>query len=769
MSPEGASAPLPAPGEASAWRRARGIVFTLVTIALCEALAGTSLRITNPGLLLALPIVLSAFDGGMRPGLASAALTFAYSLHFFREPGAFRFSRDDMARLAVQLIALPMIVAMVATLRRRSVAGAEEAARRSEETYRVLVENSDDPICLLDAMGRLEFASPAFERILGRRPRDLTGSDAFALVHPDDLERSRRALAEVLATGGSFALAGVRVAHGDGGWRRIDCRGTALRRADGTPRGAVVTGRDVTEQRRAEEVVRESEARLRAVLEHLPVGVAIADAEGRLVQGNPALRAIWGRRDLPPSLSPSTGTRGRDPATGAEIAEDDWPLVRAARRGETTTSRAIDVEAFDGVRRTLVLSAVPLRDAAGRVIGAVSVHVDVTERRALEERLLQSQKMEAVGRLAGGVAHDFNNLLTVIGGYAAMLLSGPCASGPAREGVATILQSSQKAAALTQQLLAFSRKQVLEPRVLDLGRFVAEVEPMLRRLVGEDVQVAVVEGPGTRRVQADPGRLTQVLLNLAANARDAMPAGGRLRIETRDEDLGDDYPRCVPEARAGPHVLLSVADTGGGMDEETRSHLFEPFFTTKAWGRGTGLGLPTVYGIVRQSGGHVEVDSRPGQGTEFRIYLPRVSAAPAPSAPAAAAGAIPSARGGETVLLAEDEEDVRDLARRMLEAKGYAVLEAADGERALAVARAHAQPIHLLLTDVVMPVMGGRDLAAALLGDRPGIRVLFMSGYTDDAVVRHGVVDLEAGFLQKPFGSADLLRKVRETLDSGIV
>ena len=393
---------------------------------------------------------------------------------------------------------------------------------------------------------------------------------------------------------------------------------------------------------------------------------------------------------------------------------------------------------------------------------------DVTAQRTLEEQLRQSQKMEAVGQLAGGIAHDFNNLLTAILGSTQLLLQATPPDDPRHEDAVEIKNAGVRAAELTRQLLAFSRRQVLAPKVLGLNAVVAHMQKMLRRLLGEDIELSVTLAPEAGSVNADPGQLEQVLLNLAVNARDAMPTGGRLNIETirvtPASELAERRHRLPP----GDYACLAVTDTGNGMDEATQAHLFEPFFTTKEVGRGTGLGLATVYGIVKQSGGYIWVYSEVGHGTTVKVYLPRVPAdevAPSLSAPAPAAEPSEARGGPETVLLVEDAAPVRSLARRSLEARGYTVLDAADGATALDLAARHRGGIDVLVTDVVMPGMSGRELAERLAPERPRMKVLYTSGYTDDAMVRQGVLTAGVAFLQKPFVPETLARKVREVLD----
>ena len=371
--------------------------------------------------------------------------------------------------------------------------------------------------------------------------------------------------------------------------------------------------------------------------------------------------------------------------------------------------------------------------------------------------------MEGIGRLAGGIAHDFNNLLTIINGFSGLLLTEAPEHDPARPMLEDIHKAGERAAALTGQLLAFSRKQILQPRVLDLNALVADMHKMLARVIGEDVSLIAAPAPGLARIRADAGQVEQVLMNLAVNARDAMPGGGRLTVETANVSLDEVSTQGFPGVRPGPYVLLAVSDTGTGMDAETQGHLFEPFFTTKGPGKGTGLGLATVYGIVKQSGGHVKVYSEPGRGTTFKVYFPAIEAVEG-RGDAEPAAAEP-ARGKEVVLLVEDEEGVRRLTQSLLERLGYRVLAAPGGAEALEAAAGHRGEIDVLVTDVVMPQMSGPQVAEALEPLHPGIKVLYLSGYADDAVVRHGVLGAGKAFLQKPFTAAALAEKVRQVLD----
>ena len=434
------------------------------------------------------------------------------------------------------------------------------------------------------------------------------------------------------------------------------------------------------------------------------------------------------------------------------------------------TAAAEGIASGDYTRRV----AAPVPDEIGRLADAFNTMTDrvvrdlaareaaESERRHLEDDLRQSQKLEAVGKLAGGVAHDFNNLLTAILGYSSLLLDDLPAGLPIRRDIEQIQHAGKSAAALTQQLLAFSRRQILQPRILDLNDVVRGIEPLLKRLIGEDVDLNVRLSPSLAHVSADPGQIEQIIVNLAVNARDAMPGGGQLAIETADVVLDESYAAKHAGA-VGPHVMLAVSDTGRGIDAETRERLFEPFFTTKQRGEGTGLGLATVYGIVKQSGGSIWVYSEPGHGATFKVYLPATPQAI--TAPAAAA--VPKKLDGtETILVAEDQDEVRSVVRAILTRHGYTVLEAADGEAALRILRDHTAPIHLLLTDVVMPSIGGPELVRRLRETQSNIKVLYASGYTDDAIVRHGVLEPGIAFIEKPFTPTTLLAKIRAVLSA---
>ncbi|MBA3258993.1 MAG: response regulator [Gemmatimonadales bacterium] len=447
------------------------------------------------------------------------------------------------------------------------------------------------------------------------------------------------------------------------------------------------------------------------------------------------------------------------------IHPNDAEAVQAALEGAVMRSAFGEPIAFrfrhsDGSWRSLEAVGNHPRDWPGPEHLIVTAR-DITPRERLESQLRQAQKMEALGRFAGGVAHDFNNLLTAIQGYASLLLFDLGPIDPRREDLEEIRKASERAAALTRQILAFSHRQVSEPEPVDLNLLIEDLERMIPRLIGEDVAVVTALDPGLGVVNADPRQLEQVIMNLVVNARDAMPEGGRLTIETANEAVAEDDPRASPDLPPGPYIVLTVGDTGTGIDPEIQANIFDPFFTTKEPGRGTGLGLSTVYGIVKQIGGHIEVDSELGRGADFRIYLPELPGARVERA--ARPAALPAPRGSETILLVEDEESVRVFANKALEKQGYTVLEARHGRDALMRLAEHAGPVHLVITDMVMPEMSGGELARRLAGERPEVPVLFMSGYSDGEIAHRGLGATSA-YLQKPFTSDVLARKVREVL-----
>jgi PAS domain S-box-containing protein len=508
--------------------------------------------------------------------------------------------------------------------------------------------------------------------------------------------------------------------------------------------------------RSAQEGLRRSEADFRSMVTNAPYGICRCDSGGRMLDVNPALTSTLGYSDKE--------LAGRHLGTLYADAQQWFQLADCLN----------SLKEFDGLTAEWTRkngSTVLVRISGRRIYGEDKQHFyelfteDVTEHRVLEEQLRQAQKMEAVGRLAGGIAHDFNNLLMVISGYSEFLMERLAPDAPLRTPAREISDAAQRATSLTRQLLAFSRKQMLAPRVINLNAVITENLKMLNRVIGEDIELRMVPGDNLGAVKADPGQVEQVIMNLAVNARDAMPQGGELVIETRNANLDETHSRSHASVRPGEYVMLSISDTGSGMDAETQSHIFEPFFTTKG-PKGTGLGLSTVYGIVKQSGGYIWVDSEPGKGTTFKILLPLATDAYDPVSQGSAVAAVPPRLGQETILVVEDESNLRKLVRLYLEKQGYAVLEAASGTAALQLAKSHTGLIHLLLTDIVMPGMNGRELAQRISLLRPATKTIFMSGYTENAIGRSGTLDEGIVLLNKPFTLQALKNKIGEVLDS---
>jgi two-component system, cell cycle sensor histidine kinase and response regulator CckA len=634
----------------------------------------------------------------------------------------------------------------------------EEELRRSEQRFRCLVENGTDMIGVLTADFRLRYASPSVHAILGYTPEELTSANAVALVHPDDRADALAALSRIRRNSRLMPTLAVRVRHRDGSYRTVEVKARNLL-DDPAMDGIVLNARDVTERMQVQEALRESNEALTALITASPVAILALDANGRVTMWNPAAERMFGwlEDDVLGGALPILPEEGRE-AHRARLATT---LAGRSYTGAEIVGRRRDGSAID-----VSLSAAPLRDGAGRVKGVVAVIEDLSPRKQLEQRLLHSQKMEAIGRLAGGIAHDFNNLLTAITGHAQILLEGIPEEDPARADLNEIDRAAGRAAALTRQLLAFSRKQVLQPTVLDVNGLVTGLERMLRRLIGADIELSTQIDPATGRIRADPGQIEQVLMNLVVNARDAMPHGGTLAIETANQTVRADDPMTQDGAEPGEYVRITISDTGIGMDPETLTRIFEPFFTTKEAGRGTGLGLSTVYGIVNQSGGHIRVQSEPGQGTLFRVFLPRVRT----RATVRTERSEPQlGAGSETILLVEDEPAVRALAQRVLERYGYRVIAAGSGDEAITLAHGFHGDIDLLVTDIVMPGMSGREVAQRIQAVRVATPVLYTSGYTPETTTRQNdFITAGAPFLQKPFTPAALAAKVRSVLDAKV-
>jgi len=628
----------------------------------------------------------------------------------------------------------------------------ERALRDSEERYRLVAEHIQDAVLLLDLEGRVIFTN--------RRAEELTG---YAVAEYRNLPIARLLTPE----GATEVAAHIRAAHSghdvepffetelvrrDGSKIWVEANVANVQK-DGQLIGRLAVVRDISPRRRAEAALRETSQTLRTLIDASPVAIMSLDPAGRVTVWNRAAERMFGWSDRE-VLGQPLPTVPEDKRAEFEAA------LERNRRGEATIY-ATQRKRKDGSLVNVLTSTASIFDSEGRVAATMAIFADITEQKHLEEQLRQAVKMEGIGRLAGGIAHDFNNLLTVIAGRTYLLMSQLPAGHAMRRDLELIEQTGERAVALTKQLLAFSRKQILAPVVLDLNNVVTSMKQLLERVLAEDIDLIIDLDPSLGRVLADQGQLEQVILNMAVNSRDAMPDGGQLVLETSNMEVDDTYLRQHVDLHPGSYVTLAVTDTGTGMAPETVAQIFEPFFTTKEVGRGTGLGLATAYGIVKQSNGHITVYSEPGHGTTFRIYLPKAGGDVA----AAVAVETSTPSGTETVLLVEDDLNLRKLADELLRQQGYIVLEAEDAPDAIRIADQYSGTIHLVITDVVMPKMNGRTLARVIHEHRPDAKVLYMSGYTGDAIVHHGVLEPGTPFLEKPFTPGTLSRKIRQVLD----
>jgi two-component system cell cycle sensor histidine kinase/response regulator CckA len=630
--------------------------------------------------------------------------------------------------------------------------GEHARLRNRELRFRRLFESGVAGVTVWDLDGKLKEVNDAFLAMLGYTREDMRKGLLTweSITPPERLAADTEARAQLSSTG--FLPPREReYLHKKG--RRIPALvGSAA--LEGTSE-CISYVTDISMGKRREEAIRASEEQYRALFDQSPFSKFLYEQETLrfLAVNDAAVRHYGYSRE---EFLKMTVESIRPPDDAGHVtklcATEPGAQSVTQRRHVKKDGTLIDVEVTG---HELVLGATPC---------CIAVALDVTERNRMEGQIRQAQKMEAIGNLAGGVAHDFNNLLSIILSYSEMLAADLPVGDPMRDDLGEISKAGERAAGLTRQLLAFSRRQILQPRILDLNTVVGGVAKMLRRLVGEDVELDCVSGAALGTVSADPGQVEQVVMNLVVNARDAMPDGGKLTIETSNVELDSTYAADHPGVEPGAYVMLAVTDTGTGMDRATRERIFEPFFTTKEEGKGTGLGLSTVFGIVRQSGGSIGVDSELGEGTTIKVYLPQAD--PASGDAPEVAKEVQTRRGSETILLVEDEEQVRALTRTILERHGYHVLEAQSGGDALLLCEQHKTAIHLLLTDVVMRRMSGRTLAARLASLRPEMKVLYMSGYTDDAIIRHGLLNSDVAFLQKPFTGATLIRKLGEVLDS---
>jgi PAS domain S-box-containing protein len=668
--------------------------------------------------------------------------------------------RDARAGGAYGVLKKPAEVEEVLKMVGRALAGRPERydAEAQLRLQAAALNAAANAIVITDRAGTIEWVNPAFCELtgytaaeaMGRNPRDLLKSDQ----HDQQLYKT---LWDTVLSG--------RVWRGeivnrrkDGSFYTEDQTITPVRDPQDEIRHFIAVKQDVTERKRSIEALRAAEERTRFALQSAGVGIWDMDYAAGALRWSEIMEAQYG-------LQPGT-FGGTFEAFVERVHPDDRASVletmgRATRAGSDFSTQHRSLWP-DGTVRWLSGAGRIIVDEGGEPVRGVGISQDVTERHTLEAQFLQAQKMEAVGQLAGGVAHDFNNLLTAILGYCELLLADIGQSDPRRADIAEIQKAGTRAAGLTRQLLAFSRKQIIEPTLVDLNVVIGDIRGMLQRLIGEDIKVAVRLRPQLAPVKADRGQVEQIVMNLAVNARDAMPGGGTLTIETANVELDDHYATMHSGVTPGGYVMLTVSDTGTGITPQVQARLFEPFFTTKEPGMGTGLGLATVYGIVKRTGGSVNVYSEVGKGTSFRVYIPRAGAAemledaPAP---------VPLPRAGtQTVLVVEDEDGLRELAKRLLERQGYTVLAASDADQALQLFDQNPA-IDVLLTDVVMPGTSGPELTRALAERRPGLKVIYMSGYTENAIVHHGVLKPGVAFIHKPFTSDTLSRKIREVLD----
>src|SRR5579859_593843 len=639
---------------------------------------------------------------------------------------------------------------------------AEEGLRQSEERTRLIIDTALDAVVTMDAAGMITGWNAQAESSFGWTREETVGRRMSEILIPHRYrEAHEKGLRHFVETGEGPILNKrfeITALHRDGREFPVELAISPLKLRGEWTFSAFV--RDITDHKGAMEALRESEASLAEAQRIAHLGNWDWDILQNKLRWSHEIFSIFGIREESFGSTHETFMNSVHP--------DDRELVQKAVDEALAGGQRYNINHRivrpDGTERVVHEQGEVLFDGAQGPIRMVGTVQDVTEQRSLQAQLLQSQKMEAIGQLAGGVAHDFNNLLTIISGYGQLLLENDKLDAPVRDHIKEILKAADRAASLTRQLLAFSRRQMLTPQVLDLNAVVGNVDKMLRRLIGEDIDLVTQLAPDLGRVKADPGQIEQVMMNLAVNARDAMPGGGKLTLETVNANLDESYTHTHFPTQPGPYVMLAVSDSGIGMDAATQAHMFEPFFTTKEKGKGTGLGLATVYGIVKQSNGYIWVYSEPGQGSTFKIYLPRVEADIAESPAEETSPVVHQA--SETILVVEDEVALRSLVKGVLRGKGYTVLEASHAEAALSICEKHTGPIHLMVTDVIMPQISGRELATRVANSRPEMKVLFMSGYTNEGIVHQGVLDRDTAFLQKPFTPSSLARKVREVLDA---
>ncbi len=648
----------------------------------------------------------------------------------------------------------------------------EEESRSSERRFRLMVQNSHDALVVLEGDGKIRYISPAIERIGGIPPETMIGRRIFSFLPARVAEQGRTLLAEALPHLGATIKLENTIQRFDGSPVDIEVVGTNLLH-DPSVNGIVLNIRDISERKQAERALRESERKFRVFIEQSADGFQLSDEDGLVIEWNAANEALTGisREDAIGrpiwELQTQLLALDQNPAETAELLRRTY--LESMRTGEVPFVGPVELclRRPDGEQQYVLHTLFPIRTTSGYWLGGVNHNITARrraeqERERLEEQFREAQKMESIGRLAGGVAHDFNNLLTGIMGNVELALLELSPHDPLLPLLSEVAKATNSASALTRHLLAFSRKQVIARKVVNLNTLIADMHKMIGRLIGEDIRLAPLQDRPVGNVRVDPTQIEQVIINLVVNARDAMPHGGDLIIDASDVNLDRAFCQTRPEVQPGRYVLLTVTDTGIGMSEEVRAHVFEPFFTTKPQGKGTGLGMAMVYGTVRQNEGFVEIDSQLGRGTRVRIYFPRIDEEAEASARMVASH-LPT--GCETIFLAEDEQVVRELAVKILTRLGYRVFSFADGESALAAAADYPDTIHLLLTDVVMPGMNGRELGKRLTKLRPETKVLYTSGYAEEVIALHGVLEPGLDFIPKPYSPRAIATAVREILD----
>ncbi|MBV9240834.1 MAG: PAS domain S-box protein [Acidobacteria bacterium] len=706
-----------------------------------------------------LGLVATAWYAGLGPGLFLAVLIAGVSAISDRttvDETTIQWITRHVSNLGL-LIFIAFVIAERKLVSGMMSASEERARLESEEQFRIFFELANVGMVVIAPDDRIIEVNEEISSLLGYSKSELRSMPWTSLTHEDDKALDPANFGKILRGEAEAHIVEKRLVKKDGSTLYGNISIRAFREPDGPLRSIIAVVQDVTTKAMAEQALRSSEERYRDLIENAHDIIYTHDLQGNYTSVNAAVEYITGYTTDEAMLM-----NIRDTVVPEQLPRVE-DMIKRKLQGERVTNYELEIRAKDGRTITMeVNTRIVYKD--GEPVGIQGIARDITGRKRLEEQLLQAQKLESVGRLAGGIAHDFNNMLTAINGYSDLALRKMTPDDPGRNYIEEIKKAGERSALLTNQLLAFSRRQILHPQMIKINDVVHDTMNLLQRLIGEDIDLVTELKPNVGSIKFDPGQLSQVLMNLAVNARDAMPEGGQLTIETSNIFIDPNYASTHIGLLPGAYVLLSMSDTGIGMSPDVQEQIFEPFFTTKGIGKGTGLGLATVYGIVRQSGGGIFVYSEEGHGSTFKIYIPRVAEDHPNDAKADIARKL--AVGSETILLVEDEDLVRSLSRQVLEACGYQVIEARDGLEALEFLETEIGTVDLLITDVIMPRMGGRELAEKLRSSNSDLPILFASGYTDEAVVRHGVLDNNLNFIQKPFTLDDVARKVRDLLDA---